>query len=351
MGYDGSGRFNVFTPGNPRVAGTTIAVAAINSTNTDFANGLSNAVTRDGQSPATANLPMGGFRHTGVSNAVARTDYAAAGQIGDGTFIYAGTAGGTADVLTALVTPAITAYVAGQAFELIAASNNATATPTIAFNGLAAKTITKQGSDPLSPGDIQAGAIIRLVYDGARFQLSSGQPGSLVLLQAPTVVSGSPLTVDFTTGFDASFDQLLITVTGFLPNTAGASLLGRISLDGVTYRNTAADYVHVRSYMDTSTVITSTGSAGDTQMTLAGAIVNTAGTGVDGQVWIANMSSSTVKKNIRADFTYFSGGVLAKQASSGCFVGTNGALLGFRFFLSAGNFSAGTFAIYGLRKA
>ncbi|CAB4188151.1 hypothetical protein UFOVP1165_44 [uncultured Caudovirales phage] len=80
MPYNGSGTFSPYTPGNPRVAGTTIAVAAINATNTDIATGLSNAVTRDGQSPATANLPMGGFRHTGASNGVASTDYATVGQ-------------------------------------------------------------------------------------------------------------------------------------------------------------------------------------------------------------------------------------------------------------------------------
>ena len=47
-------------------------------------NGLGNCLTRDGQGQPTANLPMAGFRHPGVANGVARTDYAALGQAQDG---------------------------------------------------------------------------------------------------------------------------------------------------------------------------------------------------------------------------------------------------------------------------
>jgi len=74
--YDGSGNFTVYTPGNPRVAGTTIAVAAINNTNSDFATGLTNVITRDGQSPPTANLPMGGFKFTGLADPSSAQDSA-----------------------------------------------------------------------------------------------------------------------------------------------------------------------------------------------------------------------------------------------------------------------------------
>jgi hypothetical protein len=65
MPYNGSGTFTL-PAGNPVVTGTTISSTTTNATNTDIANGLSNAVTRNGQSPATANLPMGGFKLTGL---------------------------------------------------------------------------------------------------------------------------------------------------------------------------------------------------------------------------------------------------------------------------------------------
>lgn len=62
------------------------AVAPISSTKMDaefdgVATGLTNCVTRDGQTTITANLPMSGFKHTGVANASASNEYAAFGQI------------------------------------------------------------------------------------------------------------------------------------------------------------------------------------------------------------------------------------------------------------------------------
>lgn len=65
--YNGSGTFTPYTPGNPVIPGTTISSTAFNSTQSDIAAGLTNAVTRDGQSPPTANLPMGGRKHTGLA--------------------------------------------------------------------------------------------------------------------------------------------------------------------------------------------------------------------------------------------------------------------------------------------
>jgi hypothetical protein len=66
MPYNGSGTFTL-PAGNPVVTGTTISSTINNNTNSDLANGLSNAVTRNGQSPPTTNLPMGNFKLTGLT--------------------------------------------------------------------------------------------------------------------------------------------------------------------------------------------------------------------------------------------------------------------------------------------
>ena len=42
----------------------------------DFKTGINATLTKDGTNTPTANLPMGGFKHTGVALAVASTDYA-----------------------------------------------------------------------------------------------------------------------------------------------------------------------------------------------------------------------------------------------------------------------------------
>lgn len=80
MPYNGSGSFSPYTPGNPVVTGTTISSTAFNNTVNDIAAGLSNAVTRDGQSPATANLPMGNNKITGLANATNNGEAVAYGQ-------------------------------------------------------------------------------------------------------------------------------------------------------------------------------------------------------------------------------------------------------------------------------
>lgn len=74
MAFNGSGTFAPFTPGNPVVAGTVISDVAFNATMTDLAAGLTNTLTRDGQSPPTQNLPMGGKKHTGLSAGIVAGD-------------------------------------------------------------------------------------------------------------------------------------------------------------------------------------------------------------------------------------------------------------------------------------
>lgn len=74
MPYNGSGTFTPYTPGNPVVTGTVISSTAFNATQNDLAAGLTNAITRDGQSPPSANLPMGGKKHTGLAAGVTSGD-------------------------------------------------------------------------------------------------------------------------------------------------------------------------------------------------------------------------------------------------------------------------------------
>lgn len=67
MPFNGSGTFSPYSPGNPVVTGTVISSTAFNNTQSDIASGLTNTVTRDGQSPPSANLPMGGNKLTGLA--------------------------------------------------------------------------------------------------------------------------------------------------------------------------------------------------------------------------------------------------------------------------------------------
>lgn len=66
MSLNGLGQFIVNSTGNPVVAGTTISTAWANALTADIATALSTAMYKDGQQTVTANIPMGGFKLTGL---------------------------------------------------------------------------------------------------------------------------------------------------------------------------------------------------------------------------------------------------------------------------------------------
>ena len=66
MSRNGSGTFNL-TAGNPVVSGTTISSTWANNTLSDIANGLTQSVSADGQTPITGALQMGSNKITGMA--------------------------------------------------------------------------------------------------------------------------------------------------------------------------------------------------------------------------------------------------------------------------------------------
>lgn len=222
--YNGSGLFNIDSTGQPVAASTLIQASVFNALTADLATGLSTAITKDGQTTITANLPMSGYRHTGVGNASARTMYAAAGQVQDGSLCH-GTVGGTANAITLTLTPAITAYAAGQKFSFIAGGTNTTAV-TINVNSVGAKSITKNGTTALAAGDIASGAVCVVVYDGTQFQLLGQMPSALTGLLSFKAGSdiASSATVDLGTATGNSVTVTHSTGTTAITSLGGASL-------------------------------------------------------------------------------------------------------------------------------
>ena len=154
MAFNGNGVFvRLYNWANDKAAGIKVRADRSDAELDGIATGLSTCITKDGQTTVTANLPMATYRHTGVGNASARTDYAAAGQVQDGKLNWVA-AGGTADAITATYSPAITALVDGQICFVRAGAANTTTTPTFSPNGLTARTIVKNGAVALVAGDI-----------------------------------------------------------------------------------------------------------------------------------------------------------------------------------------------------
>lgn len=94
MAYNGAGTFNrLFSWAADAVAGLFISSSRMDSEMNGFATGLTNCVTRDGQSPALANLPIAGFKLTGLGIGVTSGDSLAYQQIPGPAFFNAGSTG------------------------------------------------------------------------------------------------------------------------------------------------------------------------------------------------------------------------------------------------------------------
>ena len=68
-----SGVFSINSAGQPAVAGEVITSAAFNALTADLANGLSTCLLKDGTQTVGANIPMAGFKFTGLGGATATT--------------------------------------------------------------------------------------------------------------------------------------------------------------------------------------------------------------------------------------------------------------------------------------
>lgn len=170
MAFNGSGVFqrvyNWVTDAN---AGVPITASRVDTEDDGFATGLSNVICKDGQTTITANLPMSGFRHTGVGDGVLANDYATMGQAQTNIMEYVVTTG-SANAYVAAPTPAISAYATGQSFKIKANFAN-TGACTIAVSGLAAKSIKlSTGADPAA-NVIVSGGLYDISYDGTNFIL------------------------------------------------------------------------------------------------------------------------------------------------------------------------------------
>ena len=228
MARDGAGTYNLPQP--PFVSGTVISSTATNSNNSDIAAALTQSIARDGQTVPTANLPMGTYRHTGVGNAVARTDYAAMGQVQDGAGIWCGTAGGTANALTLTPSPAITAYAAGQMFRFTAGAAANTGATTVAVSGLTAQAIQNAGA-ALTGGEIAANRQYSVLYDGAAFQLQNFAPtaipaNSISLDKLARVGTAGQVLTSNGAGADASYQSLNIAARSGVKGQTGQNNSG-----------------------------------------------------------------------------------------------------------------------------
>ena len=162
--------------------GTKILATRHDTNDQDMADGINSTLEKSGSNAATGNLDIGSNRITLVADGTAKTDVATVNQIQSDGPAFQATDTGTANTYVIALTPAITAYAAGQRITFKAANASTTAS-TLNVNTLGVKALKKLHDQDIASGDIETGSIVTAVYDGTNFQVTSqlategGTPG------------------------------------------------------------------------------------------------------------------------------------------------------------------------------
>lgn len=172
---DGSGRQGRDLWDQNRRADVDIEAGLHDSHDNDLADIIQQNIDGGGRNQPTANLPMGGNKHTGVGEATAANEYATKGQLDNATtaLLSAGEVGGTANAIELTPSTPVTALTAGRSFRFALKGTN-TGSVTIEVSNIAAKTVKKVANYDLQANDFRSGDWVEVTYDGTNFLWTGG---------------------------------------------------------------------------------------------------------------------------------------------------------------------------------
>lgn len=249
MARDGSGGFTVPYPNfQPN---TIIDSGQANQNNAEIAQGITDSLSRNGETLPTSDLPMANQKHTQVGKATLANQYARADQVMFSQLTWLGDTTGTGTAYsTFLPLPLISGSVTALTGMIVRARLHADAglNPTLDVSGLGAKLIKMfiRGSlQPVPPGLLLSGQVIELTYPNETIDAwvltntTSAAPG---VYEVGQVVTSTPIpSADFAmpSGFRA-FEVVIATASS---DTSGQPMFLRFSLDGgMTYNSGPTEY-------------------------------------------------------------------------------------------------------------
>jgi hypothetical protein len=355
MPRNGSGTYT--RPQADYVPGTTILATSVNSDLNDMAQALTASIARDGQTTPTANIPLGGFRITGLGNGTSATDAATLGQVDGRAEIDLASAGTTDIGAQASNNVRITGTTTITSFGTIASG----VTRQLRF--AAALTLTHNATSLILPGGANittaAGDTATAISLGsgnwimADFMPASGWRGSSVVL-AEAIASGSA-TLDISGVFnDAVYTRYELELLSLVPATNDVGLVLRVGTGaGPTWQAGAATYETNATWQNNTAISFLGGTGSGLFLTATGAsnaVGNQSGSSVSGIIELTNPSSAIVPLfNFRMRYLRPTGNG-GSAVLGGGFYGTSGAITGLRLLFSSGNITSGSVRLIGYRK-
>ena len=275
MSYNGSGTFQINTSGQPVVAGTVISSTAFNALTADLATGLSTAITKDGQTTATARIPFAqGITSTLVtdSSSVSTGSIITAGGVGVAKALWVGGLANFASTITyGGVT--LTAAVTGTGKMVLDTS------PTLVTPVLGVATATSINKLTVTA---PATSATLTVADGA----------SLVTAGAFSLTLTSTATTNVT-----------LPTTGTLATLAGSEAFTNKTLTNPTVTNYVETVVAIGTVTSSSTLSLTNGTVQTATLTASTACTFTMPTATAGKSFVLLLKQAASTGNGTATFT------------------------------------------------
>lgn len=197
MGWSGGNFTLTFDWTDERDAGNPIDAANMDAQQEEIRAGIGDTRHMGGQNTPTANLPMGGFRHTGVGSAASRTDYAKVAQVQDWGFNYVEALGTVQGKMRGGLSPAITALSSGMSILMLASTASSNKT-NMSINSLSTTELVLMDETTVSTDDIVSGRPFQAVFSGGKWWMVS--PSHRTALFADVRSFRELSTVDTVTG-------------------------------------------------------------------------------------------------------------------------------------------------------
>lgn len=300
---------------------------------------IDNSITSAGITPSTGDLNQIG---KSAANYVASSNY----------WVEGGTSAADVYVVeraSGLLFKTPTAYQEGMEVRFLVTNTN-TGASTINVGALGVKNIKTidGGSDPAA-GDLTAGDIATLNYDGTNFRVMSSGVSDFVKISSATASASA--TIDFT-NLSGTYNSYVIIANDIAPSVDGASLWLRTSTDnGSTYDSGASDYSWGWQWLQHAVAINAnrTADEADSQIVISTAGVGNAANEVyTGQIILFNPAGTGYTFCKFQGISINNTGDPYNNEGSGRRIST-ADVDAIRFLFSSGNIASGTFTLYGIK--